>query len=60
MELCTNSNVIAYTERLTGLSTELDDAKLTEEQFNDAVNDLFKKTSDLSKWEKGDLLKRNF
>ena len=54
MEVCTNANLLAYSEVISGLDVETaTDAHLSEEDFNHIVNILFDRLNNFSQWIRG-------
>ena len=51
MEITTLSNLMALAAKISGLNFEASDAYLTEDAFNEVVNDIYDKIDILSKWE---------
>ena len=61
MEVCTNANLLAYSEVISGLDVETaTDAHLSEEDFNHIVNTLFDRLNNFSQWIRGKYPRHSF
>ena len=53
MEVCTEANLLAYSEIISGMPIDAEIAKLTEEAFNLIVDKLFDLLNNFSQWKTG-------
>ena len=52
MEITTLSNLVSLAIEVSGLGFEANDAKLSEEEFNQVVTEIFNKIDMLQKWKR--------
>ena len=55
MEVCTNSNIVAYAETISGYTIDQKNMNLSEAKFKEIVDTIFNNISDFSKWSRGKL-----